>query len=161
MLISNHRKVLACVVCGRLKSAFQIASRSGSVADVQYVAHQALHANALPVLDMCKQWLAQYMWSQLLSPIRCLGSFQIKTEKTNPWKQGTKLFSGGKTTPEHQGVHVSTTLCGTMSPCIYNALVSWLFRIGRGLHLWSVVWSCSYIASPIQRDEHFNWALGP
>ncbi|CAM8879042.1 unnamed protein product [Rhodiola kirilowii] len=61
MLTSNHRKVLACVVCGRLKSAFQIASRSGSVADVQYVAHQALHANALPVLDMCKQWLAQYM----------------------------------------------------------------------------------------------------
>ncbi|KAM7277130.1 hypothetical protein ACFE04_018996 [Oxalis oulophora] len=61
MLKSSHRKVLACVVCGRLKSAFQIASRSGSVADVQYVAHQALHANALPVLDMCKQWLAQYM----------------------------------------------------------------------------------------------------
>ncbi|KNA04878.1 hypothetical protein SOVF_195620 isoform A [Spinacia oleracea] len=61
MLISTHRKVLACVVCGRLKGAFQIASRSGSVADVQYVAHQALHANALPVLDMCKQWLAQYM----------------------------------------------------------------------------------------------------
>ncbi|GKU87148.1 hypothetical protein SLEP1_g1595 [Rubroshorea leprosula] len=61
MLTSNHRKVLACVVCGRLKSAFQIASRSGSVADVQYVAHQALHANALPVLDMCKQWLSQYM----------------------------------------------------------------------------------------------------
>lgn len=61
MLISSHRKVLACVVCGRLKSAFQIASRSGSIADVQYVAHQALHANALPVLDMCKQWLAQYM----------------------------------------------------------------------------------------------------
>ncbi|KAL0553274.1 hypothetical protein IC582_007163 [Cucumis melo] len=61
MLTSSHRKVLACVVCGRLKSAFQIASRSGSVADVEYVAHQALHANALPVLDMCKQWLAQYM----------------------------------------------------------------------------------------------------
>ncbi|KAL3745323.1 hypothetical protein ACJRO7_014433 [Eucalyptus globulus] len=61
MLTSSHRKVLACVICGRLKSAFQIASRSGSVADVQYVAHQALHANALPVLDMCKQWLAQYM----------------------------------------------------------------------------------------------------
>lgn len=61
MLTSSHRKVLACVVCGRLKSAFQIASRSGSVADVQYVAHQALHANALPVLDMCKQWLSQYM----------------------------------------------------------------------------------------------------
>ncbi|XP_042498960.1 uncharacterized protein LOC122077177 [Macadamia integrifolia] len=61
MLTSSHRKVLACVVCGRLKSAFQIASRSGSVADVQYVAHQALHANSLPVLDMCKQWLAQYM----------------------------------------------------------------------------------------------------
>uniref|UniRef100_A0A1D1Z361 Zinc finger FYVE domain-containing protein 26 n=1 Tax=Anthurium amnicola TaxID=1678845 RepID=A0A1D1Z361_9ARAE len=61
MLSSSHRKVLACVICGRLKSAFQIASRSGSIADVQYVAHQALHANALPVLDMCKQWLAQYM----------------------------------------------------------------------------------------------------
>ncbi|KAK9149468.1 hypothetical protein Scep_008225 [Stephania cephalantha] len=61
MLTSSHRKVLACVVCGRLKSAFQIASRSGSVADVQYVAHQAIHANALTVLDMCKQWLAQNM----------------------------------------------------------------------------------------------------
>ncbi|CAN8284290.1 unnamed protein product [Cochlearia groenlandica] len=61
MLTSSHRKVLACVVCGRLKSAFQIASKSGSVADVQYVAHQALHANSLTVLDMCKQWLAQYM----------------------------------------------------------------------------------------------------
>ncbi|KAK4388878.1 hypothetical protein Sango_2224800 [Sesamum angolense] len=36
MLTSSHRKVLACVVCGRLKSAFQIASRSGSVADVQH-----------------------------------------------------------------------------------------------------------------------------
>lgn len=34
--------MLACVVCGRLKSAFQIASRSGSVADVQYVAHQVI-----------------------------------------------------------------------------------------------------------------------
>lgn len=33
---------MACVVCGRLKSAFQIASRSGSVADVQYVAHQVV-----------------------------------------------------------------------------------------------------------------------
>ncbi|MCL7036661.1 hypothetical protein MKW94_010857 [Papaver nudicaule] len=61
MLHSSHRKVLACVVCGRLKTAFQIASRSGSVADVQYVAHQALHANALSVLDLCKQWLAQYI----------------------------------------------------------------------------------------------------
>ncbi|CAM8967442.1 unnamed protein product [Rhodiola kirilowii] len=57
MLTSNHRKVLACVVAAALRVAFQIASRSGSVADVQYVAHQALHANALPVLDMCKQWL--------------------------------------------------------------------------------------------------------
>ncbi|KAI3977360.1 hypothetical protein MKX01_000273 [Papaver californicum] len=61
MLHSSHRKVLACVVCGRLKTAFQIASRSGSIADVQYVAHQALHANALSVLDLCKQWLAQYI----------------------------------------------------------------------------------------------------
>jgi hypothetical protein len=33
------RKVLACVIWGRLKSAFQIASRSESVSDVQYVAH--------------------------------------------------------------------------------------------------------------------------
>lgn len=61
MLKSSHRKVLACVVCGRLKSAFQVASRSGNVSDVQYVAHQALKTGALPVLDMCKQWLAQYM----------------------------------------------------------------------------------------------------
>ncbi|KAG6474190.1 uncharacterized protein LOC122028060 isoform X1 [Zingiber officinale] len=60
MLISSHRKVLACVVCGRLKSAFQIASRSGSIADVEYVAHQASVANALPVVDMCRQWLTKY-----------------------------------------------------------------------------------------------------
>ncbi|OEL36388.1 hypothetical protein BAE44_0002592 [Dichanthelium oligosanthes] len=49
MLISNHRKVLACVVCGRLKSAFQIASRSGSVADVQYVAHQVSFLHRLQI----------------------------------------------------------------------------------------------------------------
>lgn len=61
LIVNECRKVLACVVCGRLKSAFQIASRSGSVADVQYVAHQALHANSLTVLDMCKNWLAKYM----------------------------------------------------------------------------------------------------
>ncbi|WOL00352.1 hypothetical protein Cni_G09065 [Canna indica] len=60
MLISSHRKVLACVVCGRLKSAFQIASRSGSIADVEYVAHQASVANSLPVVDMCRQWLTKY-----------------------------------------------------------------------------------------------------
>ncbi|KAF8115499.1 hypothetical protein N665_0026s0044 [Sinapis alba] len=61
MLTSSHRKVLACVVCGRLKRAFQIASKSGSVADVQYVAHQASHANSHTVLGMCKQWLSQNM----------------------------------------------------------------------------------------------------
>ena len=32
-----YRKVLSCVACGRLKTAFQIASRSGSIPDVQYV----------------------------------------------------------------------------------------------------------------------------
>lgn len=47
------RKVLACVVCGRLKSAFQIASRSGSVADVQYVAHQvAFLSSAMLSFDL-------------------------------------------------------------------------------------------------------------
>ncbi|ONM40981.1 hypothetical protein ZEAMMB73_Zm00001d044364 [Zea mays] len=51
MLISNHRKVLACVVCGRLKSAFQIAARSGSVADVQYVAHQVSYLHKFT--DVC------------------------------------------------------------------------------------------------------------
>ncbi|KAH0890215.1 hypothetical protein HID58_052644 [Brassica napus] len=61
MLTSSHRKVLACVVCGRLKRAFQIASKSGSVADVQYVAHQASHANSHTVLGLCKQWLSQNM----------------------------------------------------------------------------------------------------
>ncbi|KAJ0232457.1 Zinc finger FYVE domain protein [Hirschfeldia incana] len=61
MLTSSHRKVLACVVCGRLKRAFQIASKSGNVADVQYVAHQASHANSHTVLGMCKQWLSQNM----------------------------------------------------------------------------------------------------
>ncbi|KAJ7536047.1 hypothetical protein O6H91_12G054900 [Diphasiastrum complanatum] len=63
MLKNNHRhilmKVLACVICGRLKSAFQIASRSGNIVDVQWVAHQARLTGALPVEDMCKQWLAQ------------------------------------------------------------------------------------------------------
>ncbi|KAF3778358.1 hypothetical protein EJ110_NYTH43674 [Nymphaea thermarum] len=56
MLKSVHRKVIACVICGRLKTAFQIASRNGSTADVDYVAHQALLSNALPVVDMCRQW---------------------------------------------------------------------------------------------------------
>ncbi|KAH9761013.1 zinc finger FYVE domain-containing protein [Citrus sinensis] len=53
MLTSSHRKVLACVVCGRLKSAFQIASRSGSVADVQYVAHQCLICVNSGWLNIC------------------------------------------------------------------------------------------------------------
>ncbi|KAJ3671098.1 hypothetical protein LUZ60_008524 [Juncus effusus] len=61
MLMSSHRKVLACVICGRLKSAFQIASRSGSVADVQYVAHQALKSNSQPIVEMCRTWLEQFM----------------------------------------------------------------------------------------------------
>ncbi|MFS7994409.1 hypothetical protein Hanom_Chr12g01105771 [Helianthus anomalus] len=39
----HFKKVLACVVCGCLKSAFQIASRSEGVADVQYVAHQVFN----------------------------------------------------------------------------------------------------------------------
>lgn len=39
-----YRKVLACVICGRLKSAFQIASRSESISDVQYVAHVVMHS---------------------------------------------------------------------------------------------------------------------
>ncbi|XP_049931215.1 disease resistance protein Roq1-like [Nymphaea colorata] len=50
------RKVIACVICGRLKTSFQIASRNGSTADVDYVAHQALLSNSLPVVDMCRQW---------------------------------------------------------------------------------------------------------
>lgn len=48
------RKVLACVVCGRLKSAFQIASRSGSVADVQYVAHQVILSQFRLHYGICK-----------------------------------------------------------------------------------------------------------
>ncbi|BBN06274.1 zinc finger FYVE domain-containing protein 26 [Marchantia polymorpha subsp. ruderalis] len=58
-LSSNHRKVLACVICGRLKSAYQIASRSNSVSDVQYVSHQAGKSKNLAVLDLCQQWLAK------------------------------------------------------------------------------------------------------
>ncbi|CAN6456405.1 unnamed protein product [Victoria cruziana] len=61
MLKSVHRKVIACVICGRLKTAFQIASRNGSTADVDYVAHQALLSNALPVVDMCRQWFDRYL----------------------------------------------------------------------------------------------------
>jgi zinc finger FYVE domain-containing protein 26 len=60
MLSSSHRKVLACVIWGRLKSAFQIASRSESVSDVQYVAHVAQQSGSLAVQDMCKQWLASH-----------------------------------------------------------------------------------------------------
>ncbi|CAM6127643.1 unnamed protein product [Calypogeia fissa] len=59
MLSSSHRKVLACVVCGRLKTAFQIASKNNSVTDVQYVAHQARISGTKSVLDLCKQWLAK------------------------------------------------------------------------------------------------------
>ncbi|KAG0600289.1 hypothetical protein M758_11G022200 [Ceratodon purpureus] len=59
-LSSNHRKVLACVICGRLKSAFQIASRSENISDVQYVAHVARQTGSLAVEDLCKQWLASH-----------------------------------------------------------------------------------------------------
>jgi hypothetical protein len=40
MLSNSHSKVLACVIWGRLKNAFQIASRSESASDVQYVARE-------------------------------------------------------------------------------------------------------------------------
>ncbi|XP_024403575.1 uncharacterized protein [Physcomitrium patens] len=59
-LSSNHRKVLACVICGRLKSAFQIASRSENISDVQYVAHVARQTGSLAVEDLCKQWLTSH-----------------------------------------------------------------------------------------------------
>ncbi|XP_024541382.1 uncharacterized protein LOC9656299 [Selaginella moellendorffii] len=59
MLSSTHRKVLACVMCGRLKTAFQIASRSNNIGDVEWVRQQARMTGALPVEDMCKQWLAR------------------------------------------------------------------------------------------------------
>ncbi|KAG6557384.1 hypothetical protein Mapa_000653 [Marchantia paleacea] len=59
MLSSNHRKVLACVICGRLKGAYQIASRSNSVSDVQYVSHQARQSGNFSVHELCKQWLAK------------------------------------------------------------------------------------------------------
>lgn len=61
MLSSSHRKVLSCVACGRLKTAFQVASRSGNIADVQYVAHQARQTGSLAVEDMCKQWLSRHL----------------------------------------------------------------------------------------------------
>ncbi|KAH7298964.1 hypothetical protein KP509_25G067100 [Ceratopteris richardii] len=59
MLSSSHRKVLSCVACGRLKTAFQFASRSGSIADVQYVSDQAKRMGVMSVVDMCKQWLSK------------------------------------------------------------------------------------------------------
>jgi zinc finger FYVE domain-containing protein 26 len=42
--------VLACVICGRLKSAFQIASRSESISDVQYVAHVVINPTTFAYL---------------------------------------------------------------------------------------------------------------
>eukprot|EP00850_Spirogloea_muscicola_P007270 SM000036S13314 [mRNA] locus=s36:520792:538386:- [translate_table: standard] len=39
-LSSDHRRVLACVMVGRLKSAFQFAARANSTADVEYVSRQ-------------------------------------------------------------------------------------------------------------------------
>ncbi|KAL3693637.1 hypothetical protein R1sor_007288 [Riccia sorocarpa] len=59
MLANPHKKVLALVLCGRLKSAFQVASRSGSVSDVQYVNHQARLLKSEAVQELCKQWLAK------------------------------------------------------------------------------------------------------
>lgn len=60
------RKVLACVVCGRLKTAFQIASKNMSVTDVQYVAHQVssgasffIFSSTFCLLYVCK--LTMYM----------------------------------------------------------------------------------------------------
>lgn len=50
---SLYRKVLACVICGRLKSAFQIASRSESISDVQYVAHVVLFLSISDTILVC------------------------------------------------------------------------------------------------------------
>ncbi|GAQ91390.1 hypothetical protein KFL_007770010 [Klebsormidium nitens] len=60
-LSNSHRKVLACVASGRLKSAFQFASRADSAADVQLVAQQARETGQLNVMDLCHQWLAKKM----------------------------------------------------------------------------------------------------
>lgn len=56
-LSSVHRKVLAYSACGRLKTAFQIASSAGSVQDVSFVFQEASSSNA--VKEMCRQWLAE------------------------------------------------------------------------------------------------------
>eukprot|EP00850_Spirogloea_muscicola_P013672 SM000094S24689 [mRNA] locus=s94:180559:193414:+ [translate_table: standard] len=59
-LSSDHRRVLACVMVGRLKSAFQFAARANSTADVEYVSRQAKESGALAVWDMCEQWLVHH-----------------------------------------------------------------------------------------------------
>ncbi|KAJ0091655.1 hypothetical protein Patl1_12852 [Pistacia atlantica] len=75
MLTSSHRKVLACVVCGRLKSAFQIASRSGSVADVQYVAHQEDGIICTSFSEMVNMHSMQWHYTQMHSPcLICVNS---------------------------------------------------------------------------------------
>ncbi|KAL0330775.1 UNVERIFIED_CONTAM: hypothetical protein Sangu_1623000 [Sesamum angustifolium] len=94
MLTSSHRKVLACVVCGRLKSAFQIASRSGSVADVQYVAHQTWGSicvgSTLPLVNLLTASRAQFCprhslefdsWEGLLSPDQ-IANIIVQKEKS-------------------------------------------------------------------------------
>lgn len=50
----EYRKVLACVICGRLKSAFQIASRSESISDVQYVAHVVMNSITADCVDLLR-----------------------------------------------------------------------------------------------------------
>lgn len=57
--------MLACVVCGRLKSAFQIASRSGSVADVQYVAHQVFLPVILDFDERTHDFISSSAWKKL------------------------------------------------------------------------------------------------
>ena len=77
---SLYRKVLACVICGRLKSAFQIASRSESISDVQYVAHVVLF---LSISDTILVSMSD-CWMMIIWP-----SFHILGY--NIWSLGTTL----------------------------------------------------------------------
>lgn len=110
------RKVLACVVCGRLKSAFQIASRSGSVADVQYVAHQVIFLVCLyfapGILFQCNSNLAGKL--EL-----CLGAFQNKLEQFKTWNV-PKCTEKFKTSIRYisKGLYVCIFLCFAFWFCL-------------------------------------------
>eukprot|EP01156_Anaeramoeba_ignava_P023232 Anaeramoba_ignava/c21408_g2_i1.p1 GENE.c21408_g2_i1~~c21408_g2_i1.p1 ORF type:complete len:2426 (-),score=768.19 c21408_g2_i1:54-6635(-) len=58
-LNSAHNKVLAYIMCQKLRNAYVLAAKSRNVEDVQTILNEAEQKNIKPVINLCKKWLAE------------------------------------------------------------------------------------------------------